>query len=133
MANTLSGITEVHYSTDAFVGNDVTITGKVTADSTITIETITSDDTQGVQFGGESFSCDMGFFDFADYATIETAMKANTEYTWRFVFADGTTMTTGDTINPMVTIAPSPDKRQGLNAWRLALTWNSDDTNLTVA
>lgn len=130
MAKSYSGITDVAYSTDG--SSFTSITGKIAADSTITPTTITNDTTQSRVFGGESLEATIGFYDQADYATLKTAMRADTDYFWRMTFVDGTTQTTSEAHPFQVVKVINPDKRTGLNRFNLSFFFATDDETLTT-
>ena len=118
MAKKYSGVTGLSYSTD---GTTFTaITGKLTADSTLTPTTITTDTTQSRLFGGESFEFNFGVLDDTNYAALYTAMRADTEYFWRFTFTDAATETTAVKFPFQVVKVRSADKRTGLNSYRIS-------------
>lgn len=131
MAKKYSGVTGVAYSTDG--SSFTSITGKISADSTITPTTITNDSTQSRVFGGEEMEASIGFYDNAEYSTLYTAMRADTDYFWRFTFVDGATETTSEKHPFQVVKVINPDKRTGLNLYRLNVYFATDNETLTSA
>jgi hypothetical protein len=131
MAKRYAGLTGLSYSTD---GTTFTaITGKLTMDSTLTPETITTDTTNSRLYGGESFEMNIGVLDDANYAALHAAMLTDTEYFWRFTFAGGSTETTSMKFPFQVVKVRNADKRTGLNAYRISgvIAWNTE--TLTTA
>lgn len=117
MAKIYSGITAVSFSTD---GSTFTaITGAIAADSSITPSTITVDTTDSTVFGGEQLEMSIGVLDYTNYATLKSAMIADTKYWWRFTFAGGATETTSAGFPFQVVKVINPDKRTGLNRYNI--------------
>lgn len=118
MAKNYSGLVTVAYSATVD-GSYTTVTGKYTPDSSITVETINTDTTQTNVYGGEQLTVAINVLDFADYGTLATAMRADTEYFWRFTFVDGVTQTTQEAFPIKVVKSLIPDKRTGLNFYTI--------------
>ena len=131
MAKKYSGIVTVAYSTDNVTYTP--ITGKIASDSTITPATIFSDTTNSRLYGGEQLEANIGFYDHSEYSALYTAMRADTEYYWRFTFVDGATETTSEKFPFQVVKVINPDKRTGLNRYNLSFFFANDNETLTSA
>lgn len=132
MSKKYSGLTEIAYATTVG-GSYTSITGKIAPDSTITVETINTDTTQTNVYGGEQLTMAINVLDFTDYATLATAMRADTEYHWRFTFVDGSTETTQEAFPIKVVKSLVPDKRTGLNFYTINGFIATDGEILTSA
>lgn len=129
MAKQLSGLTKVEYA-DTVGGAVTEITGKISAESTVEVPNTTTETTQGVQFGGGQISAEILFMDFADYATLEGFMTADTEKSFKLTFADGTVLETQDLVQPIVERQVGVNARDGVVAWALMLEFYSDGVML---
>jgi len=129
MAKVLAGLTKVEYA-DSVGGSKTEITGKISADASVTVPNTTSETTQGVQFGGGQIQAEIPFMDFADYSTLEGFMTGDDEKSFTLTFADGTSLETQDLVQPIVERQIGVNARDGVVAWTLTLEFYSDGVML---
>lgn len=115
----LSGLTQVEHATTVG-GAKTAITGKISAESTITVPNTMSETTTGQIFGGGQITANIIILDMADYATAEGWMTGDTEMSFTFTFTDGKVLETQKLVQPMAERQTQPNARDGVQGWILS-------------
>lgn len=114
MAKDYAGLKRVGFSA-TLAGAVTWLTGKIGAESTLNPENTQTDSTDGVVYGGSSANPTIVLLDSADYASLVTKMRADTEEFWNFEFTDGRTKVTAVATNVMVRELLNANARDGVS------------------
>lgn len=116
MSKHFAGLTGIAYG-DTATGAWTSLTGKISADSTIEPTNIETETTNGVIYGGSQIAGNVRMLSYADYNALQLFMLSDTEKFWRFTYQDGRTKITSSMFNIMVRPEGGVNARDGVVAY----------------